>query len=456
MTEQVIMKMPQIFGWGGPSWGRDDSILSFQDGAIRINGTNWPAGSITQPTQAGTQDKATVEFLDLNGWLKITDHQSGQELGGVYGVTGPQSVTFTPISDAVDLWFGYAGDSGSVRVQNLTTTLLSSTSPPPPPPPPPTITLTASGPVKSTRAGQVFEYLDITATNGTGIEILHNNVTVRFCRIRYGSANANTNAFGIYVHGCASPNIHDVEIEQTGPFLNSDPRQSISINRDNIALENVSGSPVIDTVKGTKGARGIYVLTSPCPGMIHNVQFDDVRGTTSDDGPGGNSIQFNQSPGWTLDDFSFKNGPTSFTEDNINCGNSPNTTIKTGRIHYNNSPSGVGVLLEFGSDNCLVQDVDCTHMGNGAFSGVQNNGSTFNRGRTRDSVNGDLDGRGAPTSNSLSFGALGGSVSFKAGKYYNLANPGNIIWDKAHAPNYDITSENFTPRPFKNLTFPWS
>jgi hypothetical protein len=452
VTEQVIMKMPQIFGWGGNPWVQNDSLLSFQDGAIRINGTNWPAGSITQPTQAGTQDKATVEFLDLNGWLKITDHQSGQELGGVYGVTGPQSVTFTPLSDAVDLWFGYAGDSGSVRVQNLTTTLLSSTSPPNPPPP--TTTLTASGPVKSTRAGQVFEYLDITATNGTAVEILHNNVTVRFCRIRHGAPGTVEVAQGIRVHDCASPTIQTVEIEHVGPFNPSDPRQAVKENRHNIEFENVSGSPLVDTVKATKGARGIYVLDSPCAGKIRNVQLDDVRGLTGD--KGGNNIQFNKSPGWTVDDFSFNNGPTSFTEDNINCGNSPNTTIMNGRIHYNNSPSGVGVLLEFGSDNCLVQDVDATHMGNGAFSGVNNNGSTFNRDRTRDSVNGNLDGRGVPTSDSLSFGALGGSVSFKACKYYNLANPGNLIWDKAHAPNYDITSENFTARPFKNLTFPWS
>jgi hypothetical protein len=280
VTEQVIMKMPQIFGWGGNPWVQNDSLLSFQDGAIRINGTNWPAGSITQPTQAGTQDKATVEFLDLNGWLKITDHQSGQELGGVYGVTGPQSVTFTPLSDAVDLWFGYAGDSGSVRVQNLTTTLLSSTSPPNPPPP--TTTLTASGPVKSTRAGQVFEYLDITATNGTAVEILHNNVTVRFCRIRHGAPGTVEVAQGIRVHDCASPTIQTVEIEHVGPFNPSDPRQAVKENRHNIEFENVSGLPWSTPSRQRKGlaASTSWIVHAPAKSaMCSWMMFGVLPGT---------------------------------------------------------------------------------------------------------------------------------------------------------------------------------
>jgi 3D (Asp-Asp-Asp) domain-containing protein len=122
-TEQKIMQVPAIFGWGGDPWVHNDSLLSFQDGAIRVTGSNWPAANIIQPVTVGRQTRFNVEFLDPNGWMKVTDHQNGQELGGVFGVTGPQTITITPITGSVDLWVGVAG-SGSVRFINLTTTAL--------------------------------------------------------------------------------------------------------------------------------------------------------------------------------------------------------------------------------------------------------------------------------------------------------------------------------------------
>ncbi len=45
--------------------------------------------------------------------------------------------------------------------------------------------LTASGPVRSNAHGQVIEDLDITATSGDALTIVHSGVTVRNCRITH-------------------------------------------------------------------------------------------------------------------------------------------------------------------------------------------------------------------------------------------------------------------------------
>jgi hypothetical protein len=332
--------------------------------------------------------------------------------------------------------------------------------PPPPPPPPPSPTpgaLTGSGPVQSQYAGQIIEWLDITAPAGTGVAVSHDNVTVRNCRIKHGGGPSVPNAHGIRVSDCKSPKIQNNEIIHTGPFNSTNPRQSINVNRHNIELENVTAvsatnQPLIDSNRLVAGSRQIYVLTSPCAGVISNAQMEDSRGLPNDEG--GNNIQFDKSPGWFVRDFSCRNSSTSFTEDNIN-SNCANITIQRGRIHYNNSPSGVGILLEFGASNCLIEDVDCTQMGNGAFSGVQVANATFRRCRTRDSSNVARDGRAKPDSNSLSFAATGGPIYYRACKYFALANPGNLLWQASAAPAAEIASEDFTPRAFLDLWFPW-
>lgn len=331
------------------------------------------------------------------------------------------------------------------------------TTPPPPPPPPdptpPSGTLVASGPVHSTADGQIIEWLDITVTSGTGIEVTHDNVTVRNCRVRHGAPATINVAHGVRFSFCASPRIENCEIIHAGPFAGANARQSVKENRHNIEFEGVTGTPIINNVICRSGARNIYILDSPCAGVISNVQLEDARGL--DDDAGGNNIQINHSAGWTIHDFSCKNGSSSFTEDNVNLGDSPNCKIYNGRVHYNNSPSGDGVMLELGSSNCTVTDVDCTSQGNGAFAAVGTKGCSFTRCRTRDTYNSARDGRAAPTSNGLSYYVTGGPHTITTCKYFNLANPSNIIFQQSAAPGYQIASEDFTPRAYVAVSLPW-
>jgi len=122
-AETVIMQLPKIFGWGGEPWVRNDSVLSFSGGDLRVDGTGWPAAQIVQPVAAGRQYRVNASFLDNSGWLKVTNPANDSELAGVYEVSGPQSLTFTAAANEVFIWAGRAGDGG-VRVQDLTVTQL--------------------------------------------------------------------------------------------------------------------------------------------------------------------------------------------------------------------------------------------------------------------------------------------------------------------------------------------
>lgn len=117
----VILRLPKIFGWGGEPWVRDDRVVSFQNGDLRVNGTGWPAPQIVVPVVAGRQYRVTTTFQDNTGWLKVTNPANDAELAGVYEVPGPQSLTFTATANEVYIWAGRAGD-GSVRVVDLTVT----------------------------------------------------------------------------------------------------------------------------------------------------------------------------------------------------------------------------------------------------------------------------------------------------------------------------------------------
>jgi hypothetical protein len=325
---------------------------------------------------------------------------------------------------------------------------------PSPPPPPPTNVLTASGAIHSSANGQIIEWMDVTVTNGTGIEITHDNVIVRNCRVKHGAVASVNNAHGIRASFCASPRIENCEIIQTGPFSSTNSRQSVNVNRHNIEFEGVTGTPVVTNVRCLRGSRNIYVLDSPVAGLISFVDLQDVRGMDNDDG--GNNLQVNHSAGWTIQDFSCKNASSSFTEDCINFGDSPNGKVFRGRIHYNNSPSGDGVMFELGSNNCQAKDVDCTSQGNGAFAAVAVTGCSFVRCRTRDTYNSTRDGRDTPTSNGLSYYMTGGPHTISQAKYFNLANPGNLIYQASAAPGYDIQSQDFVPSAFVTVALAWT
>ncbi|SIT53556.1 Hemolysin-type calcium-binding region [Mesorhizobium prunaredense] len=309
--------------------------------------------------------------------------------------------------------------------------------------------LRPSGPVLSRADGQIIENLDIYAPRGNGITILHQGVIVRSCRIRHAMGS------GIYAQGAAGIRLQDLEIDHVGaPPSGAGPSQ----NRNNIELENCPNAIII-LVKASRGSSNIYVVD--CPGtQMKFLELHDARGPF----PRGQNVQFNRSPDTSLEEFSAENGPTSWTEDNISAFHSDRCTIRRGLVFYNNSPTGVGIMLE-GSLNCRVDDVDAVQQGNGAFSAVpqgkvESGGCSFDRCRSRDTYNEPRDGRDAPTSNGLSFHTR---ISEGAEKHsvkdccvYALANADNIIWEAtAVQAGWSIARKAFDPRPPLRLAFNW-
>ena len=186
----------------------------------------------------------------------------------------------------------------------------------------------------------------------------------------------------------------------------------------------------------------------------------DARGPE----PRGQNVQLNGSPKSILEDFACENGPSSWTEDNVSVFKSDRCVVRRGFVSYNNSPTGVGVMLE-GSFDCLVEDVDAIAQGNGAFAAVPvenfgSGGCIFRRCRTRDLYNGVRDGRAAPSSDGLSIYVL---VSEGARRHTvvecchdALANPKNLIWKRsALNPGFSFENRAFTPRDPLRLDFDW-
>ena len=73
----------------------------------------------------------------------------------------------------------------------------------------------------------------------------------------------------------------------------------------------------------------------------------------------------------------------------MNCYGCTDPIIRRGFIRGNNSPSGIGIMIEntVGGSGGLVEDVDCVYWGNGAFSaGEDSSGVQFWRCRARDGI----------------------------------------------------------------------
>jgi hypothetical protein len=304
--------------------------------------------------------------------------------------------------------------------------------------------LVASGPVRTRAHGQIIEGLDITAASDTAVRITHRNVVLKNCRIRHskGCGVLATNAHGLM--------IADLEIEclATG-----------GLNRSNNV--HIEGSPAtkIMRVKASGGSSNIYALDSS--GLEASfLELHDAKGPM----PRGQNVQLDKCPNSLVEDFSGENGPLSYTEDNISIFCSDSCIVRRGLAYYNNSPTGVGIMLE-GSSNCLVEDVDAVEQGNGAFAAVPVGDAacgacTFRRCRTRGSYNSSRDGRERPSSNGLSICTR---VSAGAPKhtitnchYHALANPRNLIWDSlAVNDGWSFTERQFLSRGPLRLAFPW-
>jgi hypothetical protein len=307
--------------------------------------------------------------------------------------------------------------------------------------------LTASGPVRSDADGQVIENLDITATSGNALAVVHAGVTVRNCRITHGAGH------GVYGNGAPKLVLRQVHIERVGVFSHDAASKEYY---NNVFLRNCPAA-TLHRVRAVGGSSNVYVEGSEAC-RLNELELHDARGPF----PRGQNVQFNRSPRSVLQDFSAENGPTSWTEDNVSVFRSDECVVRRGLVAYNNSPTGDGVMLE-GSSNCLVHDVDALQQGNGAFAAVpegdaRSGGCVFLRCRTRASYNGSRDGRPPPSSNGLSFYVMASPGAPKhtvADCHYDaLANPGNLIWDaRALNRGWSLIRRPFTPRKPVRLEF---
>jgi hypothetical protein len=319
--------------------------------------------------------------------------------------------------------------------------------------------LTDSGPVKSQFHGQLIKDLNIRAHNTPGIGITHNDVSVINCVIRFDGDPSNDAAMGIYAHDCANTIIgNQVDVAQvqfSGPHSNN-------INRFCILFENVSatGKFLRPKIRGTRvhrGARLIKLVGCSGGGIISNIEMHRVTGmdeTTNPDDYGGNAIQLDNSPGWTIQDFSYEEADVtgltpgqSWTEDLLSLFHSNDCIVQRGYLQHCNSPSGDNFIAE-GSLNAQVSDVDATSWSNSAFGFTDGGtGSLINCRAKNGSLTG-YDGRGAPSSNGLMITVYGpGPVNISNFQYYNPANPNNLIWDDQYAPSAQITKvANFAAR----------
>ena len=115
--------------------------------------------------------------------------------------------------------------------------------------------LKISGPVVSNADGQVIENLDIVATAGDAVTVLHRDVTVRDCRIRHGGGH------GVHAAGAARLVLRNLEVEGVG----MPPRgPSTSIHSNNVNLENCPGA-IVTSVKASRGSTNIYVEGGKSP-----------------------------------------------------------------------------------------------------------------------------------------------------------------------------------------------
>ena len=299
-------------------------------------------------------------------------------------------------------------------------------------------------------SGDVIENLDIYS-DGVGIELEDDdNVTIRNVRIHYNAGDQGS--AGIDAVGADGLAIQGVELINAGAPAsgpNSDGGEfGVSLFQSPGA--SVTGATVRDA------STGIYLQDSP-NAALEGIEGYNMRGPF----PRGQLVQFNRSGNSSLNNFYvFNDLQKSWTEDNIHVGHdSDGIRITNGLIDGNNSPSGVGVMLE-GAQNTTVRNVDTVRMGNGAFTDLGSN-NLFDDVRSFDNFFASQAGRGTPLSGSLIFG-LADDTTLINGAYQNPAQPENVVYgggiqDDAFGGTYQATEiSGQTPMAAWHNTFSWS
>ena len=296
------------------------------------------------------------------------------------------------------------------------------------------LTLTDSSPITVSQNGQVIENVRIHAVNQPAIKIQNfSNVIIRNVEINHEGGR------GIQCTGADGLLIENVAITHTGSKSPLPSEGEINIDCE------FSSGIVIKNARLRGGSSGIYLLQSP-NAHLSFIEGYNFRGPI----PRGQLVQFNSSASCTLEDFSAINNPdptASWPEDIISVYNSDNCIIRRGLLEGNNSETGVGIMFEL-SDNGLVEDVDTVGQANGSFFAYPGNDVTFRRTRARDNIC-VSQGRGAPSSNALVWGgdpSRSTGLRIEDSRYYNLCNPGNIVWEWNTFDIVSYASEDFLPR----------
>lgn len=374
-------------------------------------------------TVAGTSNMSVV-WTATGGTMTATGRFTAGQAGGTYAVT--------------------ARLNGGTIARTIPVTVTTGAATPPEAG---SLVLTDSGPVTTTRNGQVITGLRITSSSGPGLTIRHADVIVRNVEIRHRGGH------GIDALNASRLRLEDVNVLHTGAPA-AGPNPNDELNNVNIMF---SPDVVVTRVRVTRGSAGFYVLESP-RARLRWIECHDARGPF----PRGQCVQFNKSHESLLEDFSYTGAAgRSWEEDNISVYQSSHVTVRRGLIDGNNSSSGVGVMFEQddgASTGGLAEDVDTVRMGNGAFSAFPGRNVTFRRTRTRDNICTSQDGRGAPLSNGLAWAGeptRSSGLRIEQSHYFALCNPTNLVWEDDVFTVIELASTNFTPHAPVRLVFPW-
>ena len=295
-------------------------------------------------------------------------------------------------------------------------------------------------PIRTTYDGQVIENLDLWVSDGDAIRVDHKNVVIRNVTIHHADGN------GIVVEDVSGVTVQNALIVNSDPPTGNggetDP-ETTGIRVVNAA--NFTASHVTLQDSGT----GIYLGQSPGAKLSY-IEGHDFHGPF----PGGQLVQFYQSPNGRLSDFAVTNDPGhSHVEDNVSIIDSQNVTIANGVIDGNNSPSGVGVMFEGDSQGGHVENVDVIHMGNGGFSSYSDDVS-FVDTRSFDNI-ADDQGRGDPLSNAVIWNASGGNVTIADSTYTDPAVANNIVWGASSSGAEVAAVPSATPMAAIQNVFDW-
>lgn len=298
-----------------------------------------------------------------------------------------------------------------------------------------------SGSVTVMVDGEVVQDLVIRSDSGPAIRVVgKRGVTLRNLTIFHqGGA-------GIELLDAQGVTIENVDIYNTGAPSRGKANTAAEIS----ILCQGSRNLTVRNVRLQRGSSGLYLLECP-RSRLTGIEGRDFRGPF----PRGQLVQWDKSVGGILSDFSALNSvQRSWPEDIVNIYQSRNIAVARGVVDGNNSVSGDGVIVDEGSHDVTITDVDALRQMNGCFAVYGGGGYNVTMTRTRCSDTICRSARGRPLSNSLAWAvdpASRGGIRIVRGRYSNLCNPTNLLYDDAQVEVADIRPVRGQPlrTPFK-------